>query len=204
MPFRSSIKHLKKFVVHNILHIDDTPHRLALGVAIGIFVGWTPTIGLQSAITILLALMLKANKVVGLPLVWISNPFTLVPIYWPNYLIGNAVMTIFVGDRPRMTFKMFEQAVMELLKNTFNILSRDSWAQLHQILIKFLDFTVDLWVGSALVGLILAIISYFVSYKAIDWYRHHTPKGRAFMKKLLLKKNRQKGLINNASNELDQ
>ena len=203
MPFRSSVKYIKKFVIHNILHIDDTPHRLALGVAIGIFVGWTPTIGFQSAIAILLAVIFKANKVVGLPFVWISNPFTLVPIYWPNYLFGNAVMTIFVGDRPRMTFKMFEQAVMELLKSSINIFSRESWADLHHLLIKFLDFTVDLWIGSLLVGAIMGLIAYFVSYKAINWYRLHTPKGRAFMNKLILKKRKQKGLAIDDSNQLN-
>ena len=86
MPIKASVNLIKKFVIHKILHIDDTPHRLALGVALGVFIGWTPTIGFQSALVILMALIFKANKVVGLPFVWISNPFTLIPIYWPNYI----------------------------------------------------------------------------------------------------------------------
>jgi len=48
-------KRLKRFLVHNVLHVDDTPHRIALGVAIAIFVTWTPTIGFQMLLTIALA-----------------------------------------------------------------------------------------------------------------------------------------------------
>ena len=184
------MKIARKFLVHKILHIDDTPHRLALGVAIGFFIAWTPTIGFQSALVVLLAIVLKANKIVGLPFVWISNPLTLVPVYWPNYLFGNAVMAIFT-ERPRLTFKMFESAVLEFVKSSEGPFNSQTWVNLYQLLLKFLDFTVDLWIGSILVGLIMAIISYFASYHLINWYRNHTPRGRAFMNKLLKKKRKE-------------
>src|SRR6056297_631558 len=38
---------LKHLLVHNILHLDDTPHRIAWGVFWGFFIGATPTIGIQ-------------------------------------------------------------------------------------------------------------------------------------------------------------
>ncbi|MHC4994541.1 MAG: DUF2062 domain-containing protein [Planctomycetota bacterium] len=85
-------RHSKRFVLHNVLHADDPPNRLALGVAIGMFVAFTPTVGLQSGIVLLLAWMLRANKLVGLPLVWITNPVTLVPIYYNLYLLGGWIL----------------------------------------------------------------------------------------------------------------
>ena len=84
MPYRYVWQRLKDFIVHKVLRLDDTPHRIALGVAIGFFVTWTPTIGIQMILVVALATLLKANKLVGVPFVWISNPFTIVPIYGPN------------------------------------------------------------------------------------------------------------------------
>ncbi len=195
MPIKSTINATRKFLIHKILHIDDTPRRLAMGVAIGFFIAWTPTIGFQSALVVLLAILFRANKVVGLPFVWISNPLTIVPVYWPNYLFGNALMAIF-GDRPRFTFKDFESAVLQFVDSSQGLFNSQTWINLYQLLLKFLDFTVDLWIGSILVGLIMAVISYFASYHLIIWYRHKTPRGRAFMKKLLLKKKKESFTLN--------
>ena len=79
---------IERFLVYRVLSINDSPHRIALSVAIGIFITWTPTIGLQMMLTIALCFLLRANKLVGVPFVWISNPLTIVPIYAPNYFVG--------------------------------------------------------------------------------------------------------------------
>jgi uncharacterized protein (DUF2062 family) len=89
--FRQFVR-MRRFVVHNILHADDPPHRLALGLAIGWFWTFTPFIGIQMVAVIATAWLLRANKLVGLPLVWISNPATFVPIFYPCYLIGLKVL----------------------------------------------------------------------------------------------------------------
>ena len=57
---------VKDFVVYGVLHADDTPHRIALGVAIGIFVTFTPTLGFQMILVAVIATLLRANKFVGL------------------------------------------------------------------------------------------------------------------------------------------
>lgn len=75
-----------------MLHADDPPHRIALGVAIGVFFTFTPFIGVQMALVVGAAWLLRANKVVGLPLVWVSNPATFVPIFYPCYLIGRTIL----------------------------------------------------------------------------------------------------------------
>mgnify|MGYP001008765280 CR=1 FL=1 len=43
-----------RFFLHQVLHCDDSPHRLALGAALGTLVAFTPTIGFQMAIVVLL------------------------------------------------------------------------------------------------------------------------------------------------------
>jgi hypothetical protein len=77
---------------HHVLHIDDPPHRLALGAAIGMFVAFTPTVGFQMILVVFLAWLLGANKAIGVPLVWISNPLTIPPLFYLGYTLGRYLL----------------------------------------------------------------------------------------------------------------
>jgi uncharacterized protein (DUF2062 family) len=98
VPLREWWPRTKHFFVHGIFHLDDTPHRIALGVAIGMFVAWTPTIPFQMMLTVALCFVCRANKVVGLPFVWLTNPLTLIPVYTPNLFVGQWLLGKPVGD----------------------------------------------------------------------------------------------------------
>ena len=41
-----------RFIKCRILHVNDSHNKIALGVAIGLFVGWTPLIGLHTLIVL--------------------------------------------------------------------------------------------------------------------------------------------------------
>src|SRR5690606_36031974 len=58
------------------------------GLAIGMYVTFLPLIGIQMVLSVCLAWLFRANKLVGGPLVWISNPLTIIPIYFPCYWLG--------------------------------------------------------------------------------------------------------------------
>lgn len=148
----------ERFMVYRVMSLDDTPHRIALGVAIGIFVTWTPTIGLQMIITILLATLLKANKFVGVPFVWISNPVTFVPIYGPNYWLGATMMGKDPGSRWQALFAAAETGGnwIERTGHWFESIMPIFW---------------ELWLGSLVVSLVLGIITYFLMYRLIIFYR---------------------------------
>lgn len=78
--------------MYSVLHTNDPPARLALGAAIGMFVAFTPTFGLQMVLVVFIAWLLKANKAVGLPIVWISKPATMGFIYYLCYIVGCALL----------------------------------------------------------------------------------------------------------------
>src|SRR5262245_19861478 len=79
-------------LVQSILSLQDTEHSIALGTAIGLFVAWTPTVGIHMILVVGLTLLLRANKVAGLIAVYLSNPFTIVPMYWIDYWLGALVL----------------------------------------------------------------------------------------------------------------
>ena len=86
-------------LLRTILMLDDTPHSIALGTAIGMFVGMTPTVGVQMLIVLGIAFLTRPffhfNRVAGVLTVYVTNPLTIVPVYWFNYCVG----TLFVEQR---------------------------------------------------------------------------------------------------------
>jgi len=84
-------------VLRSILLLDDTPHSIALGTAIGMFIGLTPTMGLQMLIVLMMAFstsrLFRFNKVAGCLAVYVTNPFTAIPVYWFEYRVGTWFVT---------------------------------------------------------------------------------------------------------------
>ena len=89
------LRRLAIFFKTRILHVSDSPHRIALGLALGLFVGWTPALGLHLLIALGASIMLRANKFAAVAGAWVCNPLTFVLIYYPNYLLGRIVLNNF-------------------------------------------------------------------------------------------------------------
>ncbi|MFO0905658.1 MAG: DUF2062 domain-containing protein [Pirellulales bacterium] len=150
---------LRRFVVHRLLHADDPPHKLALGFAIGIFVTLTPTMGVQMLLVVFLAWLLRANKTVGVPLVWITNPATTIPIYYFLYVVGQRLLgTEHVGW----------EWWAELAKQPP---TQGWWSTTLYYWDKTLEIAAPLWVGCIVVGLISAVLSYVIVYYGVSAYR---------------------------------
>ncbi len=159
MPVRYVWKRLKRFFIYRVLHVDDTPHRIALGVAIGMFITWSPTIPCQMILTLTFSALLRANKFVGVPFVWISNPLTVVPIYYPNYWLGATLL----GCR---SIGWQELAALFRPDRGFSEWMQAWWTASGHILLP-------LWVGSVIVGLCVAVPSYFLTRWAVIRYRQY-------------------------------
>ncbi len=88
----SPFERLRRTIVHRILGVGDTPRRIAWGMFLGTMVGFTPTLGFQIMIYLALATLLRANKISGIPILFISNPLTAVPLYWSCWRVGAWVL----------------------------------------------------------------------------------------------------------------
>jgi len=71
-----------------------SPKAMARGVSMGLWVSFTPTVGFQMLIVALLAVPLRANVAVALAMVWISNPITVIPLYFAYYWLGTIVLGV--------------------------------------------------------------------------------------------------------------
>ncbi len=131
-----------------ILMLRDTRHSIALGTAIGIFLGLTPTVGIQMllvvAVSLLFGRFIRFNRLAALIAVYVSNPLTLVPIYWFNYRVG----TLFVAG--------------ELSKEDFSrIIGYHGFGALWDTLVKLcFEIGAPLIVGSLIVATVGGVLTY--------------------------------------------
>ncbi len=75
-----------------IFYIKDPPWKIALTFSIGIFIGMSPLIGLHTVIALTVALIFRLNKLVILIATYMTNPWTIVPIYTFSTFIGAKVL----------------------------------------------------------------------------------------------------------------
>ena len=70
------------------IRLRGTPEEVAKGFALGIFIGMTPTFGVQMPIAFFFAWLLRENKLAAIIGVWVTNPLTAPFIYASEYEIG--------------------------------------------------------------------------------------------------------------------
>ena len=68
------------------LNIDE--YALARGIAVGLLVGFTPTVGIQTPLMLAGSLTVRANFIAAFIVSNISNPFTVAPLYFGFNRLG--------------------------------------------------------------------------------------------------------------------
>lgn len=149
-----------------LLKAKDSPERLALGAAIGTFVGLTPTVGVQMAMVVLVSAIpkLKFNIPLACAMVWISNPLTMIPLYYGMYWLG-----VLVLSRREMHFDKFEttvQALIDSIKNGDSLLE-SAWQGLTGMFSIGMHIAVPMWIGGTVLGIVFAIPAYIVVLRVV-------------------------------------
>ncbi|MCG2460165.1 DUF2062 domain-containing protein [Flavobacteriaceae bacterium F89] len=85
-------KGVKRFLVEDFLHSDDSPKKKAFSIALGVFIGLTPLWGLQTVIVLFLAVLLRLNKVIAFAFSNVSFPPFIPFILYVSLVLGNWVL----------------------------------------------------------------------------------------------------------------
>lgn len=141
LPDPDSIKENKAFaflgdVLHepNLWHLNR--HSVTKAFAIGLFWGCIP-MPLQMVMAAICAIKLTANLPLSVAIVWFSNPITMPPIFYFEYLVGAWLM-----DMPPMAFEYELSA--EWLTD------------------KLYEVGAPLYLGSVVCGVVLSTLGYFI------------------------------------------
>lgn len=140
-----------KLMLTRFIRLRGLPEEIAKGVALGIFIGMTPTMGLQMPIALVFAYLLKENRLAAVLGVWITNPATAPFIYGLEYEVGRRLLGMdYVGFPQDLTL----ESVM-----------KTGW-----------EVVAPLWLGGILGGIILAPLSYWLTLRLIPVFKTWRPK----------------------------
>ena len=133
--FRRRIQQWKNLLKN--FHGD--PHFVAMGIAIGVFVAATPSMPFQTVIAVALAFILRSSKAAAAIGVWISNPITFPVFYLASYKVGALLFGI------SSTYKFGGEPV--------------------DVLKLGAEVTIAAVTGGIIIGLCLAVATYFITRK---------------------------------------
>ena len=94
--------------LEQLLHTHDTPTRTAFAFGLGVFLGFSPILGLHAILGLILAFVFRLNRVAVLLGVYSNLPWIL-PAYYTVSTIGGAAL-LGVDIQPRV----LEQAIMSV------------------------------------------------------------------------------------------
>lgn len=167
---RAYRRNVRDFIVKRILHADDPPHKIAMGVAVGIWVTFTPTVPFQMLMVILLSWALRANKLVGIPITWLANPATFIPIFWPSTLLGGWLLGRDTERMMEQVARLFEikDGLIATVRNVMDVSLEVGW-----------ELAGPLWLGCSLVATAIAVPSYYLTRWVVIRHRAKHPPALA-------------------------
>lgn len=83
---------LLKYYHLKFTRLKGDPHSLAMGTAIGVLIGISPTIPLHTILILGITIVSRTSTIAAIISSWIvCNPLTYIPIYYFSMLLGNVV-----------------------------------------------------------------------------------------------------------------
>jgi len=160
------IKVRMRELLKKLLQIEDSPERTALAFSIGIFLGFSPFLGLHTLTGLAVAFLFKLNRVAILLGVWSNTPWWIVPYYTVATWLGMWVI------RFQMNWATLTE-IFQLGKEK-GFLTSEFWMRITSQWGLLLSF----FIGSLILALLFSLIAYPLSLRGIKFYRSQKAKGR--------------------------
>jgi len=137
---------------YKLVTLRTSPRKIAAGLALGIFISYTPTFGCQMALGIGLAALFRVNPIAAVVGVQLTNFATVVPIYILCYKIGSWLVGASVSQSVHFTENSTLGTLLNLGKSGLEWLGLEA-------------------VGGVVLGIPSAILAYFLCLWAVVKYR---------------------------------
>jgi len=163
------------YIIHRLRRLPDPPHRIARGVAAGVFVCFTPMFGFHFVLAAMLAYVMQANLLAALLATFFGNPITFPIIAAVSLELGQWMLGM-PGDvfLPQV-FAEFSRASVEAWHNFTAIFTDDvtRWNRLHEFFWRvFWPYTV----GGLIPGVITGVSVYMLTLPAVTAYQKRRVK----------------------------
>ncbi len=131
-----------------VLELDDPPPRIALALAVGVFVGCTPFLGVQTLLSFVIALVFRLNRAATIAGTWLNLPWVMPFVYGAAFKIGTLVVPDPNGLRRAWLAYLIEHP------------GRLRWDDLGALIEQV---SVPLLVGTTVVGGVAALLTYAIA-----------------------------------------
>jgi uncharacterized protein (DUF2062 family) len=159
-------------VLRRIVYSKSSTSSIAGGMAIGIFVGLTPTFGFQMIPAAFLAALFRVNILAAVLAVWVTNPFTAAFIYYSEYLIGKMILPFEPGSDAAAGFSRLADRIGE-------ISFVDLWHTLGAATSAFFSLGNEVITRFLLGSVVSAAAGSAVAYPATVWSVKYVRKKRS-------------------------
>ncbi len=149
-------------VLRWLIRLRGSIRAIAGGFALGLFLAFTPTVGVQVIAALFLATLFGLNRPAAVIPVWITNPVTMAPIFTFNYWVG-----CFFLEGPPVS-----EVSQKMMAIALEVAKMDIFAVRDQVIIFVQlgrDIIIPLLCGSLLVGTLAGAGGYVVVYRLLTF-----------------------------------
>jgi uncharacterized protein (DUF2062 family) len=145
---------------HRLTRITATPHQIALGLATGVFMGFSPFVGLHMVVAALICLFSGGSVLAAALGTMVCNPISCPIMLISDYKLG----TLFFGHLGHLPdLSRLDRGFLEILASPIEF-AQLFWSVLGPVFLPLL-------VGGAVLGLLFAAPSYFLTRRGIETLR---------------------------------
>lgn len=158
------------YVVHRLRRLPDPPHKIARGIAAGVFVCFTPFFGFHFLLAAMLAFVMQGNMLAALLATFVGNPLTFPVIATLCVELGNWMLGMPDGVQLQEVFNGFSRASLELWQNFAALFTSETahWDNLrrfyHRVFLPYM-------IGGIVPGTIAGVIAYMLALPAVKAYQ---------------------------------
>jgi len=141
-----------------LLSLDDPPERTALAFSIGVFIAFSPFLGLHTIAATLIAFLFRFNKIAIYTRTFVNNPFlTVVPIIVASYTVGAFLLHRPFGISPEGVALLRHPRLFSA--DYYQLVFAQSW----ELLLPFA-------VGGLVLSVVCSLIAYPLTLRALRAY----------------------------------
>ena len=136
-----------------LLHLDDPPAKIALALAVGVFISCSPFLGLQTILALLVATIFPLNRAATVTGVWLNLPWFAPFVYGAALKVGALLVPDPNGARDAWLSYVLEYP------------GHVSW---EQMLTLFQEISLPFLVGTLVIGVVAGLATYVVALSVLS------------------------------------
>ncbi len=137
-------------ILRTVLHVQDTPHRIALAFGLGVFIAFSPLLGIHTGLALGVAFLFRLSRVAILAGAWTNNPWTLAPMFMAGTALGCGLLGVSPESLEGIDWSLHGRAFYAAL-----------WEGLRPLLLPFV-------IGNTVLGVIAGLLSYLIVRSVLE------------------------------------